>query len=1291
MRRQSYKNAPRNHPPPLPLHHLPLHCPCCTALQPTKVSLGVSATFRCPVRPGRNTPATSKNQIPPPMSGHASHGPVRKDTTIFISNLHCPSCITSIQESLAGLSPPPSHISHSIVNHCVTVHHDSHLPQDQILKALDLAGFEIHSVFDGATPVNSPRITSSSDQDPEWASSLDQAVRYWTQSWTTSSKAPTTDTEMHKRERHLAQCALCAAEVNPPDAPQKVHPDAGVEFRLVDKKEDYDIEKYSIDSGISRWSLDSVIATEPKAPQSFQATIAITGMTCSACVAAITRMVQELPCVKSIAVSLLTHSAQVQFRDKENLDAIIGTIEDAGFDAALDGVEEIQQNGQRKSIIEPPNDKWKAVYSIGGMTCSACTNSVNDALKMVDCVDTVDVNLISNSATVVFTGRDNAEQIKEAIEDAGFDAALDSVQAAGQDEARDAKRTVSIRVDGMFCHHCPAAVTGAITRKFDGAVVVLKEATVNDPIVQVKYVPKVPTLSIRTILACIAEANSAFEPSVYKPPTIEERARELHARERRRILVRLALSITIAIPTFVIGIVYMSLVPEHDSGKMFLMGGMFSGHVSRTQWALFILATPVYFLAADTFHKKAIKEIKALWRPGSKVPILQRFYRFGSMNMLMSLGTSIAYFASVAELALSATGTEHVGDENFYFDSVVFLTMFLLIGRFLEAYSKTKTGDAVTALGKLRPDEATLVDPVQMQDQKISVDLLEVGDTVRVQHGSSPPFDGEVLDASTKFDESSLTGESRPVTKEIGDTVFAGTVNKGGPIQVKLSSISGTSMLDQIIKVVREGQTRRAPVERVADLITGHFVPCVVLIAVITWVVWLSLGLSGTLPQEYQGGHTGSWVLWSLRFAISLFVVACPCGIGLASPTALFVGGGLAAGYGILVKGGGEAFQEASDLDCIVFDKTGTLTQGGDPAVTDAEVVRGQNALEVLGVARRLEEASGHPIATAITSYCAAHTTEDFETVSVEEIPGKGLKGSFESKEFSDRSMDAILGNEALMADHNVYIGSATTELLDSWKRQGKSVALMAVKSDDASTKSLEDQDSSDRWKLAALFAISDALRPESAAVIASLQKRGIDVWMLSGDNPTTANAVGSQIGIPSSNIIAGVLPDQKADKIQHLQKTLPSRNKKNQKSGRAIVAMVGDGINDSPALTTADVGIAIGSGSDVAISSADFILVTSHLEAVLTLVDLSRKVFRRVWFNFAWALIYNVCAMPIAAGVLYPIKSNGSHIRLDPVWASLAMALSSVSVVCSSLLLRSRIPGVGFRRGTPVQQPQQQ
>ena len=308
---------------------------------------------------------------------------------------------------------------------------------------------------------------------------------------------------------------------------------------------------------------------------------------------------------------------------------------------------------------------------------------------------------------------------------------------------------------------------------------------------------------------------------------------------------------------------------------------------------MWVLATPVYFLAADTFHRRAFKEVKALWRPGSRFSIAHRFTRFGSMNMLMSLGTSIAYFASIVELALAATEKSSGSMNDSYFDAVVFLTMFLLIGRFLEAYSKAKTGDAVTSLGNLRPKEAVLVVPGQ-GDVKIPTDLLEVGDAVRVHHGTSPPFDGMVLEGCTDFDESSLTGESRPVKKESGDTVYSGTVNKGSPVKITVTSIAGSSMLDQIINAVREGQTRRAPVERVATTITSHFVPFVVLVAIVTWVVWLVLGTTGAIPEDWMNEGSGGWALWSLRFTIAVFVIACPCGIGLAAPTALFVGGGLA-------------------------------------------------------------------------------------------------------------------------------------------------------------------------------------------------------------------------------------------------------------------------------------------------------------------------------------------------------------------------------------------------------------
>ncbi|KAG9615434.1 heavy metal translocatin, partial [Aureobasidium melanogenum] len=481
-------------------------------------------------------------------------------------------------------------------------------------------------------------------------------------------------------------------------------------------------------------------------------------------------------------------------------------------------------------------------------------------------------------------------------------------------------------------------------------------------------------------------------------------------------------------------------------------------------------------------------------------------------------------------------------------------------------------------------------------------------------------------------------------------------------------------MLDQIIKVVREGQTKRAPVERIADILTSRFVPLIILIGISTWIIWLSLGLSGALPSSWLGSEIGGWPFWSLQFSIAVFVVACPCGIGLAAPTALFVGGGLAAKHGILVKGGGEAFQEASMLDCVVFDKTGTLTQGSAPAVSDCKVFGDQDAREaVLAMARVLEENSSHPVAKAVVEYSKAQASigENIQVTDVEELPGKGLKGSFKNAN-SGTQVTAIIGNEALMADFNVQLDSESRDLIDSWKEQGKSIALLSTSSSPGTA-----------FTLAAAFAIADPLRPEAATVVKWLQKQGLEVFMISGDNATTANSVGAAIGIPAANVMAGVMPEQKADKIKYLQQTLVPRRSRGligPRKQRATVAMCGDGINDSPALAVADVSITVGSGSDVALSTASFVLVTSDLHALVRLLELSRVVFRRVMLNFAWALVYNLIALPVAAGALYAITSGGTHVRLDPVWASLAMALSSVSVVSSSLLLRTRLPLVGFR-----------
>lgn len=684
------------------------------------------------------------------------------------------------------------------------------------------------------------------------------------------------------------------------------------------------------------------------------------------------------------------------------------------------------------------------------------------------------------------------------------------------------------------------------------------------------------------------------------------------------------------------------------------------------------------------------------------------------MNLLVSAGTSIAYFASVAVLGINAAKTsKSSGSNSTYFDSVVFLTFFILLGRYLEAYSKAKTGNAVGLLGNLRPREAVLVTysqgsmPVgadsedntetrrggasRMNTERINANLLEIGDIVMVSHGSSPPADGTILDGPTNFNESSLTGEARAVAKRKGDSVFAGAINIGGAIKIRITDVGGSSMLDQIVAVVREGQTKRAPVERVVDIVTGYFVPVITALAIITFVIWLSLGESGALSHSYLDRQQGGWAFWSLEFAIAVFVVACPCGIGLAAPTALFVGSGLAASHGILVRGGGEAFQEASKIDAVVFDKTGTLTEGGDLRVTDHEMLsKDREAYIAWAVTKALEETSSHPLARAILACASTQRSEMVRTLSeITEEPGRGMRATFLSSALDPGVYEAALGSEALVSSlisDTVTPNYFTNTTLSRWKLESKSIALLAMRRIPESSDPAGVHVSSDNqipWTLAAIFAISDPVRPSAAPTISALHSRGIPVYMLTGDNLMTASAVASTLSIPQDRVFAGVLPTEKSSKIRWLQENGPRRpdstiwlkklfwkkGSNEKQKDRAVVAFIGDGVNDAPALTTADVSISLSSASDIAMHSSSFILLSSSLDSVITLFDLSSRVFKRVKLNFGWAVIYNIILVPIAAGMLFKVKREGW--RLGPVWGSAAMALSSLCVVGSSLALR--------------------
>jgi Cu+-exporting ATPase len=1095
-------------------------------------------------------------------------------STFLISNLHCPSCVATIDGILRHLNPPPTKWSSSVVSQQVDVEHSRGLEVQRIIEALVDSGFEIDSVSSTAPDV--PRRKQSGV--PEESSSLSRSF-----------------------------------------------------------------------TPIKRWLS--------------------------------TRSYHRLA------------NEQVSHRHDEYCDAC--------------GAHDSGDEDEGVEVESPKPEVKRARLAVSGMSCSSCVNSITSTLKDMPWVKLVNVNLVGNSASIDFEPPGTVEEIVQTIEDLGYDATIDSVidLAAPVKKEKTQRRTVQLEIDGFHCSRCPLQVMEGL-ETFGDKVQVKSKPTLENPVLELSYIPEAPQFTIRHIITALLKVDQKFHVSIYHPPSLEEQSRLLFHHHMKSIARRLVLTAVIAVPTFIIGIVLMTLVPETNEAREYFMQPFshWTGNASRFEVSLFILATPVYLFAADMFHKRALREIWIMWKPGSKTPYLHRFFRFGSMDMLTSLGTTIAYVASLVVMIIEAakpSTTEPMGAGDSYFDAVVFLTLFLLMGRLLELYSKSKAGDAVAELGKLRPTTAFLVETSssngqtnenQTRTRKIAVDLLEVGDILRVPSGTSPPCDGTIIDGETKFDEASLTGESRLITKKVEDQVFSGTINQGSPILIRATGVAGSSMLDQIVSAVRDGQTNRAPIERFADVITSFFVPIVTLLAIVTWLVWLTLGLSGTLPADYLDISTGGWPFWSLQFAIAVFVVACPCGVGLAAPTALFVGGGLAARNGILVKGGGEAFQEASNLDCIVFDKTGTLTTGGEPAITDSEVFPNQKAgLDeqfILSALRSLEEASSHPIARAIVSFCDKKNATSFTLKRTDEISGKGMSGVI-SNEALKSDYEILLGNEPLLNDFHVPILTNVHSTLDKWKNQAKSVAILAMREKTNPTPG--------PWTIRAILAASDPVRPEAPGVIQSLQKRNIQVFMLSGDNQITANAVGKSLGIPASNIIAGALPGQKADKIRALQQSLtqlrsqsffsrlssssPKLPDAESQAKRVVVAMVGDGINDSPALTAADVGIAIGSGSDIAISAAKFVLVSPKLTTVLTLIDLSRVVFRRVKLNFAWALIYNILAVPVAGGAFYWLKSNGTHIRLDPVWASLAMAMSSFSVILSSLALRIKLPYIGFRR----------
>lgn len=656
----------------------------------------------------------------------------------------------------------------------------------------------------------------------------------------------------------------------------------------------------------------------------------------------------------------------------------------------------------------------------------------------------------------------------------------------------------------------------------------------------------------------------------YSEADYEKEKREKNLRNQRNLFL---FSLIFAIPAFIIGMVLM----------------WFGIDVPYKNYVLFALATPVQFIVGFGIYKSAFASLKN---------------KSANMDTLIAIGTSAAYFFSVYVVFFQSNGDQ-------YFEAAAILITFVMLGRYLEAVAKGKTSEAISKLMNLSPKIATVIR--NGKEIKIKVDEVVVGDIVLVKPGEKVPVDGIIIEGESSIDESMITGESMPVEKYKKDLVIGATINKQGSFKFSATKVGANSTLAQIVKLIEDAQGKKAPIQRFADSISAYFVPAVIAVALISFLVWYFL--------------VGKSFEFSLIIAVSVLVIACPCALGLATPTAIMVGTGKGAEKGILIKGG-DALETAHKLYAVVFDKTGTLTQG-KPDVTDILATDSINEKELLRLSASLEQYSEHPLAQAIVNNAKKNKIK-LETIkNFKAISGHGVEGNYKNKKL-------IVGKPEY-ARKIKSLGATLENKIKELESQGKTVVVTIYSG-----------------KIYGAIAIADTIREDSMIAVKELQKQNVFVYMITGDNQRTANAIAKQLGI--NHVIAEVLPQDKAAEVKKLQK-------------KGKVAMVGDGINDAPALAQADIGIAIGSGTDVAMEAGNIVLMNNKTTDVARAIKLSKMTIKKIKQNMFWALFYNSMGIPIAAGVLYP--STGW--LLSPIIAGAAMALSSVSVVTNTLLMKKQ------------------
>lgn len=756
-------------------------------------------------------------------------------------------------------------------------------------------------------------------------------------------------------------------------------------------------------------------------------------------------------------------------------------------------------------------------------------------------------------------------------------------------------------VTGMSCSACSAHVEKAVSR-VPGVDQVQVNLLQNSMVVEYEDEATDTAAIIHAVedAGYGASVKDAHEPTKKAENALQKRTAE----EAKKMKHRLGWSIV-----FLIVLMYISM--GHMLG--WPLPSILLGHENMMIFALtqLFLTLPIMYLNRK-YYENGFKSL---------------FHGAPNMDTLVAMGSTAAFVYSVSRLYVMGyamgrgeTDIAHMAAMNLYFESAAMILTLVTIGKYMESRSKNRTSDAITKLVDLAPKTALVVR--NGQETEIPADQVQVGETVIVKPGQGIPVDGVILEGTGTVDESAITGESIPVEKKVGDRVTGATVNRAGYFQMKADRIGEDTTLSQIIRLVEEAGGSKAPIAKLADKVSGIFVPVVITIAVITIIVWL------------LSGATFSFALAS---GIAVLVISCPCALGLATPTAIMVGTGRGAEQGILIKSG-ESLETAHLVDTVVLDKTGTITEG-HPAVAAVRMAPGVTEAELLGLAASLEKASEHPLAEAIVRYAEEAGVEVSQATEFAAEAGQGVSGMVSGRK-------VLAGNQKMMDAQKVILDGMDAEA-GKLSEEGRTVLYIAA-----------DQ------KFLGMIAVADPVKKTSAEAIREMEQMGLDVVMLTGDHEKTARAIQKQLGI--SRVIAQVLPQDKEREVRRLQE-----------EGHKV-AMVGDGINDAPALARADVGIAIGAGTDVAIESADIVLMKSDLLDAVTAVQLSRAVIRNIKENLFWAFCYNAIGIPLAAGVFYPLLNW----QLSPMFGSAAMSFSSVFVVCNALRLKGFQPGFRKKRG---------